>query len=187
MILFIASKPIEKQEETEMSQTSWSTSGYGVDEDIVQKINTENAWAKFIEFYENTDKPVLDEITHTYFNIPKAQIPKVTDWDDEDKDTVMQYFYEKKNSLCIPFGTMAVLADLVARNLNIPFDAMVIDSNESGNMIIAVPEFHPWEVPSSIKNASEEKYKIAFIDALDTLSVQVEKDDIDKKAIENWG
>ena len=173
-----------------MSQTSWSTSGYGVDEDIIERINTEKAWAKFIEFYEHTDKPVLDEIIHTHFyipNIPKAKIPKVTDWDDEDKETVMQYFYEKKNSLYIPFGTMAVLADLVARNLNIPFDNMVIDSNESGNMIIAVPEFHPWEVPSSIKNASEEKYKIAFMDALDTLHVQVEKDDIDKKAIESWG
>ena len=170
-----------------MSQTSWSTSGYGVDEDIVQKINIENAWVKFMEFYDKTEKTLLNEVINTYFNIPKVQIPKVADWDDEDKDTVMQYFYEKKNSLCIPFGTTAVLADLVARNLNIPFDKMVIDHNESGNIIVAVPEFHPWEIPSSIKDASEEKYKIAFTDALDTLGVQSETNDIDKKSIENWG
>lgn len=168
-----------------MSQTSWSTSGYGVDEDIVQKINIENAWVKFMEFYDKTEKTLLNEVINTYFN--NFNIPKVADWDDDDKDTIMQYFYERKNSLYIPFGTTAVLADLVARNLNIPFDKMVIDHNENGNIIVAVPEFHPWEVPSSIKNASEEKYKIAFKDALDTLGVQSETNDIDKKSIENWG
>lgn len=172
-----------------MSQTTWTCTGYGADETLIDKITTRNAWTAFLELYKNRNKKELEDIMMAYFGVAEdGQIPDEDSFDETDKNEIMVKFYEDILDVCIPSGTIAILADLVARKLHMEMTEIVMDQNEEGKSVVGICSYYPWNTPpGDLKDITEEDCKSIFIQALAELQVHALPDDIDHHSIENWG
>lgn len=169
-----------------MGQITWTASGYGADEELINQISLQDAWSAFLELKTNEPEDALNQAIMHYFDTLCTVVPDEDAFDEEDKDAIIRLFYEEAYDLFIPESTAVVLADLVAGNLNISLSDMVMDRNESGEMIVVVQARHPWDTPDTLKNTSEDDYKEAFIKAFSALNITALPDDIDQKSLENW-
>lgn len=169
-----------------MSQITWTASGYGADEELINQISLQDAWSAFLELKTNKSEDTLNQTIMHYFDTLCTIVPDEDAFDEEDKDAIIRLFYEEAYDFFIPESTAVVLADLVASHLNISLSDMAMDKNENGEMVIGVQARHPWDTPDTLKNASENDYKEAFVKAFAMLGVTASPDDIEQKAIENW-
>lgn len=117
-----------------------------------------------------------------------GKIVEEDDLDEHEKDQIMTKFYEDHYDIHVPLSTAAVLADLVAEELHMTFNDMVLDMNDEGLSIVGIRSYYPWETkPGDLGNISEEDFKNIFVKVLGELQVNASPEDIDKTSIENWG
>ena len=168
-----------------MSMSYWSTTAYGVTADDIHFIEMDKLWPVFININNASQDTLLGDKLKDF--LENEGIEKIEDLDEEQKETFIVNFYESTTNKCITSANAAVLADLVSRILQIPFDEIIMDKNEEGDEIVGIGAYYPWNTPEKLKNASQYDYEHAFITAYAMFGIDGNYCNIDSQSISNWG
>ena len=167
-----------------MSMSSWTTNAYGVINEDITVIPISSVWPIFMAIQTAADEDKLAASLHDF-----CESESITDdeMSDEDKETFIINYYEQTTNYYIPDAKAAVLADLVARNLHISFGNIIMEKNDEDDIIVGIGAYYPWETPEALKNASQEDYENAFINAYAMFGIDGKSCCIEEQSIENWG
>lgn len=167
-----------------MSMSSWTTNAYGVINEDITVIPISSVWPIFMAIQTAADEDKLAASLHDF-----CESESITDdeMSDEDKETFIINYYEQTTDYYIPDAKAAVLADLVARNLHISFGNIIMEKNDEDDIIVGIGAYYPWETPEALKNASQEDYENAFINAYAMFGIDGKSCCIEEQSIENWG
>lgn len=168
-----------------MSMSYWSTTAYGVTSDDIHLIGMDKLWPVFLNINTASHDSLLDVSLKDYLDA--EGIEKIEDLNDEQKELFIFGFYKATTEEYITSASAGVLADLVSRILQIPFDEIVMDKNEDGDEIVGIGAYYPWDTPDKLKNASQHDYESAFITAYAMFGIDGHYCNIDKQSISNWG
>ena len=165
-----------------MSMISWTTNAYGVINEDITVIPISSVWPIFMALQTAADEDKLDASLHDF-----CESERITDdeMSDEDKETFIRNYYEQTTNYYIPDAKAAVLADLVARNLHISFGNIIMEKNDEDDIIVGIGAYYPWETPEALKNASQEDYENAFINAYAMFGIDGKSCCIEEHSIEN--
>lgn len=167
-----------------MSMSSWTTNAYGVTNEDITTIPMSRVWSIFMAIQTAADEDKLFASLHDFCENEGVTNDEMS---DENKDAFIANYYEQTTNFYIPDATAAVLADLVARNLHIPFGEVIMEKNEDGDIIVGIGAYYPWHLPEALKHASQEDYENAFINAYAMLGIDGRLCCIEEHSIENWG
>lgn len=167
-----------------MSMSSWTTNAYGVINEDITTIPMSSVWPIFMAIQTAADEDKLAASLHDF-----CESESITDdeMSDENKEIFIRNYYEQTTDYYIPDAKAAVLADLVARNLHISFGNIIMEKNDEDDIIVGIGAYYPWETPEALKNASQEDYENAFINAYAMFGIDGESCCIEEQSIENWG
>lgn len=167
-----------------MSMSSWTTNAYGVINEDITVIPINSVWPIFMAIQTAADEDKLAASLHDF-----CESESITDdeMSDENKETFIINYYEQTTNYYIPDAKAAVLADLVARNLHISFGNIIMEKNDEDDIIVGIGAYYPWETPEALKNASQEDYENAFINAYAMFGIDGKSCCIEEQSIENWG
>ena len=167
-----------------MSMSSWTTNAYGVINEDITVIPISSVWPIFMAIQTAADEDKLAASLHDF-----CESESITDdeMSDENKETFIINYYEQTTNYYIPDAKAAVLADLVARNLHISFGNIIMEKNDEDDIIVGIGAYYPWETPEALKNASQEDYENAFINAYAMFGIDGKSCCIEEQSIENWG
>ena len=167
-----------------MSMSSWTTNAYGVINEDITVIPISSVWPIFMAIQTAADEDKLAASLHDF-----CESESITDdeMSDEDKETFIRNYYEQTTNYYIPDAKAAVLADLVARNLHISFGNIIMEKNDEDDIIVGIGAYYPWDTPEALKNASQEDYENAFINAYAMFGIDGKSCCIEEQSIENWG
>lgn len=168
-----------------MSMSYWSTTAYGVTTDDIHFIEMDKLWPVFLNINNASQDTLLGDKLKDFLECEGVE--KIEDLDEEQKETFIVNFYESTTNKCITSANAAVLADLVSRILQIPFDEIIMDKNEDGDEIVGIGAYYPWNTPEKLKNASQYDYEHAFITAYAMFGIDGHYCNIDAQSISNWG
>ena len=167
-----------------MSMSSWTTSAYGVRENDINIIQMSSVWPIFTAIQTADNKEGLMWELREFC---KAENVSEDELSDDNKDDFITEYYEKMTKMYIPDARAAVLADLIARNLRINFNDIIMEENDDGGMIVGIGLYYPWNMPEPLKNATEEDYETAFINAYALFGIDGHSCYIEEQTMENWG
>ena len=167
-----------------MSMSSWTTNAYGVINEDITVIPISSVWPIFMALQTAADEDKLAASLHDF-----CESESITDdeMSDENKEIFIRNYYEQTTDYYIPDAKAAVLADLVARNLHISFGNIIMEKNDEDDIIVGIGAYYPWETPEALKNASQEDYENAFINAYAMFGIDGKSCCIEEQSIENWG
>ena len=167
-----------------MSMSSWTTNAYGVTEDAINIIQMSSVWPIFMAIQTAANEDRLMQELHKFCETENVS---EDDLSDDNKDAFISAYYEGMTNLYIPDACAVVLADLVARNLRIDLNNIVMEKNDEGNMIVGIGLYYPWNMPEPLKNATQEDYEAAFINAYALFGIDGYDCCIEEQTMENWG
>lgn len=167
-----------------MSMQTWSTYAYGVREDDIQIITTSMIWPVFQNIMKATNEQIFTETLDKFCAENGYTVDALTD--EQIEDFIVLYYETHFNRVC-PSAQALVLAELVAMNLRLSYDHVITEMNEDGDIIVGVGLYYPWETPDVLKNATQEDYEQAFINAYAILGIDGHNCDIDHQHLEDWG
>lgn len=167
-----------------MSMSSWTTNAYGVTNEDITAIPMSSVWPIFMAIQTATDE---DKLAASLNDFCESESITDDEMSDENKETFIRNYYEQTTNYYIPDAKAAVLADLVARNLHISFDNIIMEKNDEDDIIVGIGAYYPWETPEVLKNASQEDYENAFINAYAMFGIDGKSCCIEEQSIENWG
>ena len=167
-----------------MSMDSWTTNAYGVTENDINIIQMSNVWPIFMAIQMAADKNRLLQALHEFCEDEGVSKDELS---DENKDDFISTYYEKTTNIYVPDARAVVLADLVARNLHVNLNEIIIEKNEEGNIIVGIGLYYPWNMPEPLKNATQEDYEAAFINAYALFGIDGHSCCIEEQTMEDWG
>lgn len=176
-----------------MSMQTWTTYAYGVMDDDITNISMNAVWPAFYNtersFNSNIDtefeefcanEGVAPQTIRAYDNLDNADV-------NEYLDRFITEYYENHCSRVCSSANALVLAALVARFIGVDFSHVITETNEEGRVLVGIGLYYPWNTPDKLKNASQEDYEQAFINAYAILGIDGHDCAIEEQSLENWG
>ena len=173
-----------------MSFSQWTTKGYGVDQDILNKITEENIIEEFLELHKD-EIGNFDKDDSTPCSTPDEFRQVIVGEDEDEADIFLCDYYSDKYGFSSESG---IIIDL----LNKWFDEhgfksageyIVWEQNEDGEEGIMMCPLYPWEEKTEAKESyerlTEKDINDAFMWALSEVGVKAESP-CDYISIESW-
>lgn len=167
-----------------MSMQTWTTYAYGVREDDIDKISIATIWPIFQNIMRAENEAKFDEALSGFCEDGGFAIEELN---EDNIDEFIRLYYENNFDRVCTHSTALVLAELVARNLRIDFNDVITEANEDGQIIVGIGLYYPWQLPEVLKNAKQEDYEEAFINAFAILGIDGHYCDISEQSLEDWG
>lgn len=188
------------RKERRMSMHYWNTSGYGIDDNAVTKVNTKKIISKFVELNFNDAKEMAEDLVGNGEKAPEtAEAVTATLLKNEDNtiDFLCDYYSDAYGIM----DSVGIIADLVnewfdSHGFKDAGEYLVTDHNgEEGNLIIAMGPCYPWnkretesdEAYKSYMRLTEKDINDAFAWALREIGIETSDKPCDYVSMENWG